>query len=198
MSNELEDPPLQEIPSRVAKAHHCPYCGYGTNVKANFEKHMRSIAHGKREAVEKERERLANLQPVQTDVNEKKVICPFCQTTFAGSANLARHRKSCSEKISLVESYEKTIADLKRDHEKRIQDLVRDNEKRVHDLVLDNDKRVQNLMRVNDRLMCRIEGLNQMLQLSIQSKESFQKIAEQTVVSIAEMKRIGVDADQED
>lgn len=158
----------------------CGECLYSTDVKCNYDKHLNSIRHKKMMERPKFPSDTAPMPPQVEDPKVKKLTCPYCETCFVHIANLSRHKKSCSEKTILIESYERTITDLRKDHEKQMQERGKEHERQMQERVKDHEKQMQDLIKDYEGklLVCKNENLNQIVQMMTKDKESFQRIAE--------------------
>lgn len=94
----------------------CDACSYETDIKYAYEKHLTSKKH---------------LDKIDSDDVKNKYCCPYCPNEYSNAGNLSKHKKSCSEKKQLVDSYEKEI--------KEIQSLLKCKEESIIILKLEVD-----------------------------------------------------------
>jgi len=94
----------------------CTCCNYSSHDKFNYNRHLISKKHLHKyaekvaqEAIPSQSHRNAISNPSS---NEKDFKCSFCNKSFATSANIARHKQSCSEKQKLTETLTNKINEL--------------------------------------------------------------------------------------
>ena len=140
--------------------YNCTTCNYATNDKSNFQKHLSSIKHHNK----------SKKAPMKSSLNHKRIIdesfknhestidaqnkynCPYCENIYSTASNLARHKRTCTDKKDtetkynseldkkeqeiqhIKEQYEKETAHLKELHEKDIQKTQELNKKLEDDV----------------------------------------------------------------
>lgn len=102
----------------------CNFCEYETDRHFSYQKHLTTKKHAEKE---NELAYASRMHPVSISKIHK---CLYCNTLFANAGNLARHKKSCSEKEVLrtnhdkeIEDYKKENAYLKELHEKELEHI---------------------------------------------------------------------------
>jgi len=84
--------------------YNCITCNYSTDIHCNYQKHLISKKHVEKSNAEKQLI-LIKSQSVTSNqtVGSLKYKCDFCENCYSGANNLAKHKKSCSEKRKLLE-----------------------------------------------------------------------------------------------
>lgn len=79
----------------------CKSCNYSTDVKFAYQKHLQSKRHNKKE------HELTNLLTSTKSLHkvciERAYICQFCNNNYASASTLSRHKKSCGEKVQMIQ-----------------------------------------------------------------------------------------------
>jgi hypothetical protein len=98
----------------------CEICNYETDTQFCFSKHKKTTKHN--EKVNKTSADSINIptkfQPnseVKIEQQKKVFTCCFCEKTYTTNSNLAKHKKSCDEKNNLIQTYEQTIINYKKE-----------------------------------------------------------------------------------
>ena len=68
----------------------CEYCEYETIKKCDFEKHLSTLKHN-----------------IKTEFTAKLLVCKNCNKTYRHRSSLWRHKKTCLDKIILIDNEEK-------------------------------------------------------------------------------------------
>ncbi|ARF12563.1 zinc finger protein [Klosneuvirus KNV1] len=76
----------------------CILCNYSTDVKFSYERHLISAKHTKKKIEADKKIHIESKKNPKTDPK----ICEFCEKEYTTSSNLAKHRKKCKEKQSLI------------------------------------------------------------------------------------------------
>jgi len=98
----------------------CNLCNYSTNDKFNYSRHQKSKKH--QEKV-KQVPLISAIIPVQSSyISLEKYVCQFCNHSYTNAGNLSKHKQSCSEKSSYIN----TIKELKDQLSKKDVDIVKE------------------------------------------------------------------------
>lgn len=86
----------------------CTDCNYETRDKSNFLKHNSTKKHLKK--VNENTKSTKNIQKHSLkNLPENEHQCPYCLTFYSTSSNLSRHKKLCSDKSQLENSYKSEL-----------------------------------------------------------------------------------------
>ena len=124
----------------------CEPCGYSTDVKFCFQKHLSSNRH--REKVSQSNNK--TLLKLQGHSNETYKCC-FCEQTCSTASSLARHKRKCTEKKNLESNYTTQIETIQNKHLQEIDKL--------HSL---QHLEIQKLLTEIDKLKMNIEHLKEL------------------------------------
>jgi len=158
------------------KPYICESCNYETRDKSNFAKHKSSKKHQ-----EKVKQSLNHTSMVHksflNDTLENKFECCFCEGLYSSSSSLARHKKSCTEKVILKEDYENKIKEhnvqidnLKKDyiHIKQLYDNDTQHYKEtIENMNIHYKEIIENLKLDNNRLQANLNNAGNIIKTSV-------------------------------
>ena len=83
--------------------YYCKYCNYSTNIKCNFNKHLKTKKHHKNEQkyllLHQKNIKVVSKSEKEYKLCFPKFKCEYCEKTFTRKDNLNRHLKSRCKKI---------------------------------------------------------------------------------------------------
>ena len=136
----------------------CEPCNYETHDKRNFLKHTSSRKHDEKV---KEPSKLSHNchKTVMTQIQENMYKCPHCDNNYANSANLTRHKKTCTERLTMIDDYENQISKLKEEI---------NHMKVFHKQELKSfEHQIESLQRENQRLLALVNNAGTIMKSSI-------------------------------
>lgn len=137
----------------MEKKYNCKLCCYSTDLKANFDIHLKSIKH------------INN-----SKINDEEVLeCDYCGETFAHKSSLSRHKNSRCKKIGKKSKSSKKIKKQARIIEGDIND-----ENNLELLAKQNAELVKQLSVMKDKIMNNeIEALKEKVKILEKDKDYF-------------------------
>ena len=85
----------------------CETCDYSTDVKFCYDKHLKTKKHSEKVNAKTV---ASKLKSTSIQVTSNSFKCQYCENCYATAGNLAKHKKTCIEKNTLIEHYETKIA----------------------------------------------------------------------------------------
>lgn len=103
----------------------CDLCDYITDVKSNYNRHVRTILHEER------------VSHSLTPVDSSKFNCQFCGKDFTKTCNAVRHEKTCAGRVVKIKELEvenKFLNEKMELENKYFKERLEDQQKIIHDL----------------------------------------------------------------
>jgi|TARA_Y100000992_G_scaffold244063_1_gene175152 hypothetical protein len=148
-------------PNEIPKKYICRLCDYSSCNKKDYNKHLLTQKHIKKENSTKNPQKSPNIY-----------ICDFCEKIYKNRTGLWRHNKICkktpekieSNKLSENNDYKKILDNIQYDVISDLKDIIKQQQekyqKKLDDIVPKIDNKITNELNINLLLSCDYKDKN--------------------------------------
>ena len=146
----------------------CETCGYATDVKFCFQKHLNSKKHHEK-VIQSQNKMLLKLEGKIN--NTSRYNCCFCNQNYSTASSLARHQRVCNERKDLESSYIDQINSIQNAHNLEIDKL-----NNVHELELNKLHSEIDKLKININYLRELSDKDQKTIDNLQSENRYLKL----------------------